>query len=708
MFKKYISIVLLFMISSFCHAQNKESGKIKSDVFPEKCGAVHALEQQIKNNPEIEENRKEINTHINKVLQRKDSYKSKVKEVITIPVVFHIVYKTDAEKLSEERVRSQLDVLNEDFRMLNDNVDETLSIFKDRAADLEIEFCLAQRDPDGLPTSGIEYISTAVDTFYFDARQAIKFSDLGGTDVWSADEYLNIWVGDLEPGLLGYGQFPGMEKSTDGIAINYVQLGRVGTTAGITGRTATHEVGHWLDLQHIWGDGDCSMDDGIEDTPPADDWHSGCTPSSDSCTDDNEPDMVQNYMDYSDDTCLTLFTKGQKERVRAIFEPGGPREIILSSQACMPPNLKDDDTRLVEITNVKTNENLCATSFTPAIQFRNVGNNALSNLSIKTYIDENLIDTYNWTGNVATGDFAETNLNAIELPKGPHQIKIVITEVNTNADEKPEDNEISLNIQALGDNLPLAEGFEEDNFPPSYTNIIDVSEDNEGWELKTGIAHTGNNCMFINCFDYGLSGAVDEFVLPLIDLTNVGDPMLEFYNAYARYDSNDSDTLEILVSKDCGQNYTSVYKQEGVFIATVGNRQEYYEPASENEWKQRIVDLKAFEGESEVSVKFRCINSHEQNLYIDDIRIFGDSMIPVTEHELSNFNIYPNPVINELFVQFDTREKWNLSLRAVNGKIVLAEDEKPEKLNLEHLPSGIYFLEVQLGTNIYSRKIVKM
>jgi len=121
-----------------------------------------------------------------------------------------------------------------------------------------------------------------------------------------------------------------------------------------------------------------------------------------------------------------------------------------------------------------------------------------------------------------------------------------------------------------------------------------------------------------------------------------------------------------------------------------------------------MVDLKAFEGESEVSVKFRCINSREQNLYIDDIRIFGDDMIPVAEHELSNFNLYPNPVINELFVQFDTTEKWNLSLRSVDGKVVLEEDEMTKKLNLEHLPSGVYFLEIQLGVNIYSQKIVKL
>jgi len=710
MFKTNVSILLFCLFAVFALGQNNHISNNKKQTLPEKCGAMQVLEYQKNNNPEIEKNMLAIEQHTNKNLQSQANTKNKQKEIVTIPVVFHILYKNNAQRLSEERVRSQLDVLNEDFRMKNANANETIPIFEDRAADMEIEFCFAQRDPEGLPTDGILYIPTSIDTFSLVNNEPIKFTELGGSDAWSPDEYLNIWVGDLAPPVLGYAQFPGMEKNTDGVVLDYVHTGRIGTQANITGRTATHEVGHWLNLRHIWGDGNCTMDDDVEDTPPSDGSHAGCPLTSDSCTNDDEPDMVQNYMDYSSDKCLTLFTEGQKERVRTIFSPGGSREILLNSRGCTPPVLKDDNARLKQLTNVSANENFCSTTFTPAIQFRNFGNKNIIRLTIETYINENLVDSFNWAGNLPTGEVAETKLNPIELVKGIQNLKVVIIDVNTRPDEQPEDNEITLKIQALGRSVPFEEGFEDNNFPPTYTNLIDVNNDNEGFELKKGVSYTGDNCMFINCFDYGLSGAIDEFVLPLIDLSSTGNPMLEFYNAYARYDSDDSDTLEILVSKDCGQNYTSVYKQQDVFIATVGNRQEYFEPSSQSEWRQRMVDLKAFEGESEVSVKFRCINSHEQNLYIDDLRIFGDSIIPVIEYLLDDsfIQLYPNPVYNLLNIQTNFAENFQFQLRTLDGRILINENDPSKKMNLEHLSPGIYLVEIQSDKGNYSKKILKL
>lgn len=717
MFKKNASLLFLCFLVIYTQAQNNYPNNQQGKNFKEPCGTMSVLQNQKNNNPAIEQNMQAIDRHTKQILDKKNHTSNKVKEVITIPVVFHVVYKTEAENLSEERLRSQIDVLNEDFNMKNANADETLDIFKDRAANMEIEFCLAQRDPDGLPTSGIEYISTSIDTFSVSGPQAVKFSELGGADAWSSDEYLNIWVCDLSPGLLGYAAFPGMEKITDGVVLDYVHVGRIGTSPNIIGRTATHEVGHWLNLRHIWGD-DCSEpdnlqtctcegSDGIDDTNNAKGPHYGCQTQTQSC---GSPDMVQNYMDYSSDQCLTFFSKGQKEVARAIFEPDGAREILLSSQACTPPVLKDDDARLVQLTNVKNNENFCNTSFTPAIQFRNFGNNTLSRLKIETYLNNDLVNSFNWTGNVATGEFAETNLNTIELPKGGQELKIVIADVNTLPNEEAENNTVTLNIQALGNSVPFEENFEENNFPPIYTNLIDKDNDDEGFELKKGVAYTGENCMFINCFDYGLSGAIDEFVLPLIDFSNTGNPMLSFYNAYARYDSSDSDTLEILVSKNCGENYTSVYKIEGFAMATVGFRQEYFEPSSSSQWLQRMVNLKAYEGESEVSIKFRCINSHEQNLYIDDIRIFGDSILPITAHLIDNsiIQLHPNPVYDELNIQWDSLDSYQLQLRSVNGQIIFNEDNESRKINLQHLVPGIYILEIQSGESRFSKKIIKL
>lgn len=706
----------LFLASTLiCIAQASNKKAFEEKIFEEPCGTMYALKLQKENNPDVINKMLAVEAHIDKVLKNKAASKSQVKDVITIPVIFHVLYKTASENLTESRILSQLDVLNEDFRMMNENASATLDVFKDRAADLEIEFCLAQEDPEGLPTTGIQRIATTLDEFTI-MEQEIKFTDLGGADAWPRDEYLNIWIGDLEPGLLGYAQFPGQEASTDGVVINYINAGRAGAPPGISGRTATHEVGHWVNLRHVWGDGDCNMDDGVDDTPPAAASHSGCSLSADSCTGDDEPDMIQNYMDYSDDDCLTLFTKGQKEITDAVFAEGGPRAALRNSTKCIPPILADDDARFIEVINPIANQNFCTDALTPKVRFRNFGNKTLNVLKIEAFVDGDLIDTFVWNGSVETGAYGETDLNILKLSQGAHELKFVIAGVNSGPDDKPEDNEISVAVQVLGGQLPFEEGFEESNFPPTLSNINDVDGDNEGFQLKTGVAHTGNNCMYINCFDYGLNGAIDEFVLPLIDLSKTGNPMLEFYNAYARYSSDDSDTLEVLVSKDCGQTFKSVFKKEGVFIATVGTRLESYQPASANEWRQRIVDLKEFEGESEVAVKFRCINSHEQNLYIDDIKIFGDSMIDVNDDfwDSLNVQIYPNPVVDNLYIQLKQTNafKGYVTLNSINGKELL---QKPidnnslyQKVKMQSLPNGIYVINISANGFTYSKKIIKM
>jgi len=247
--------------------------------------------------------------------------------VITIPVVFHIVWNTNAENISDAQVQSQLDILTEDFRRLNSDADGTWS----QATDTEIQFCMASVDPNGNPTNGITRTNTS--TSSFSANDNMKFNSSGGKDAWPAGDYLNFWVCDLSGGLLGYAQFPGGAASTDGVVCDYQYVGDIGTaTAPFNlGRTGTHEVGHWLNLRHIWGDGNCNADDFVSDTPVSDASNVGCAIGHVSC---GTTDMVQNYMDYSDDACMNLYTVGQRDRMRALFDPGGFRESLLSSNGC--------------------------------------------------------------------------------------------------------------------------------------------------------------------------------------------------------------------------------------------------------------------------------------------------------------------------------------------------------------------------------------
>jgi len=249
------------------------------------------------------------------------------RDTIVIPVIFHIIYQNELDNLSLALIESQLEALNQDFLGLDPSRDMQQY---PQIATPYIKFIFAPYDPNGKPSTGI--IRKKTDQSSFTRRgDAIKFDETGGSDAWPRTDYLNIWVGVMEGGYLGYAQFPGGGKAaTDGIVINTRYFGRRSGTS--LGRTAVHEVGHWLNLQHIWGRG-CQEDDGVADTPNAEYPGYGCPQERETC---GNRDMIGNLMDLSDDNCMNLFTQGQVDRMRAQFAPGGFRESLLYSIGIHP------------------------------------------------------------------------------------------------------------------------------------------------------------------------------------------------------------------------------------------------------------------------------------------------------------------------------------------------------------------------------------
>lgn len=253
-------------------------------------------------------------------------------EIVIIPVVVHIVYERQEQNISNDQVKSQIAVLNKDFRMKNTDASFIPAAFRHLAADSRIEFRLATLDPSGVQTNGITRTHTNVTAFAADDR--IKSAKTGGVDSWNRDEYLNIWVGNLNAGVMGYASTPGCAAEKDGVVIRYSVFG---TTANVAapfnkGRTAVHEIGHWLGLRHIWGDAACG-DDRIDDTPPQQGPTRGC-PSGvvSSCTSGAAGNMYMNFMDFTNDECTNMFTHGQAERMRALFAPDGHRAALLTSK----------------------------------------------------------------------------------------------------------------------------------------------------------------------------------------------------------------------------------------------------------------------------------------------------------------------------------------------------------------------------------------
>lgn len=261
--------------------------------------------------------------------------------VVTIPVVVHVVYNTTAQNVSDAQIQSQINILNQDFRKLNSDWTGTPAGFQSLVADCEINFCLAQRDPNGNATTGIVRKQTTVTSF--STNDAVKYTANGGDNAWPSSSYLNIWVCNLSGGVLGYAQFPGGPAATDGVVITYTGFGNTGTAAAPfnKGRTATHEVGHWLNLYHIWGDDGtaCTGSDNCSDTPNQADENYGCPSFPQvSCSNGANGDMFMNYMDYTDDACMYMFTLGQKARMQALFAQGGLRASLTSSLGCTPPS----------------------------------------------------------------------------------------------------------------------------------------------------------------------------------------------------------------------------------------------------------------------------------------------------------------------------------------------------------------------------------
>ena len=281
------------------------------------CGVQSVNERLLEQNPALREKQLRIEHECQRSIEKGEAQRV-WRKLITLPVVVHVVYKTDEENIPDDQVASQIDVLNQDYRATNPDREKIPEPWTSLAADANIQFELA------------EITRTETERDSFGTGDTVKRTRDGGIDPQPTTKFLNIWVCNLGEGLLGYAQFPGGPARTDGVVILYTAFGTTGAASAPfnLGRTATHEVGHWLNLRHIWGDRtDCSGSDQVSDTPKAQMPNYG-TPTWPHITCNNGPngDMFMNYMDYVDDAAMFMFTQGQAARINATL--AGPRKKI--------------------------------------------------------------------------------------------------------------------------------------------------------------------------------------------------------------------------------------------------------------------------------------------------------------------------------------------------------------------------------------------
>ena len=312
------------------HISEEELSPGKNTTDSLKCATMEVYNKMIKDDPDYESRLRELEIFTKNYVK---NIIPGIRNVVTIPVVVHIVYNTPQQNISNAVVQSQIDVLNKDFRRLNADTINTPAPFKPLGGDPQIEFVLAKREPLGNPSIGITRTQTSVLIFYGDA---VKYTAQGGHDIWDRDKYLNIWVCNLYfTG--GYSQYPGGNPASDGIVIKYTVCGTIGVVLNPyydKGRMATHEIGHWFNLRHIWGDSFCG-NDSVADTPTQEAPNGGC-PTFPHITCNNGPngDMFMNYMDYTIDACMNIYTFGQSNRMNAALY--GARSSLLTSNGGIP------------------------------------------------------------------------------------------------------------------------------------------------------------------------------------------------------------------------------------------------------------------------------------------------------------------------------------------------------------------------------------
>ena len=320
---KKLLIITIILLTFQCFSQ-------------ERCSTNDHIEILNSKYPQFLETRKNVNNQTKNWVQNNSNSKSST--IITVPVVVHVVWNTNQENITDQQVFSQIDVLNADFRRTNIDAIMTPNVWSNIAADTEIEFCLATVDPNGAFTSGITRTQTSQTSFSIQTDN-MKSSSSGGIDPWDQDDYLNIWVCDLSGGILGYATPPSsFNNPDDGVVIGYRYFGTLGTVQAPynKGRTATHEVGHWLNLDHVWGNGGNCGSDNVNDTPTQEEENYSCPAfphNANSCgTSNSAGDMFMNYMDYTNDACMNLFTIGQKTRMTAAINQYRPN--LLNHNLC--------------------------------------------------------------------------------------------------------------------------------------------------------------------------------------------------------------------------------------------------------------------------------------------------------------------------------------------------------------------------------------
>lgn len=554
-----------------------------------------------------------------------------------IPVVVHVIHNGEeigtGANISEAQILSQIRVLNEDFNRQNADAVNTPAVFASVAGSLDIEFVLALQDPDGQATNGIVRVDGNRPSWSMTDNYELK-----SLSYWPAEEYMNIWVVNLTNGHAGYAQFPqsdlaGMENSstnrlTDGIVIWHRAFGSEDDgnfdldRVFNKGRTATHETGHFLGLNHIWGDeSDCDGTDYVADTPNQGPSTNGCPthPRSDGCS---SVVMFQNFLDYTNDECMNLFTQGQVDRMIIVLENSPRRASLTTSPGLQEPSPLPNDIGIRTI--IFPDASVCSNLVTPVLELRNYGSNSVTSTRIQFIADGAVRQTQDFSLSLAPQESVQVSLDAVTLSSGVHDISFEVLSTNGTTDSGGyNDLKTSTVIIPFFGSAPFGEDFSAQ--PQGW-----ITRNPDGqitWEIVTVPGDPSpNKALKMNFYNYeDKIGELDVFLSPVLDLSDAPAATLTFDVAYARY-QNSNDRLEVIALTNCEDllQGTVLYNKAGDALKTAPATSQPFTPAAAGEWRKEVVDLSALVGMSRVQIAFVGINDWGNNVYLDNITLFTD------------------------------------------------------------------------------------
>lgn len=684
----------------------------------EKCGTMQHLQKKLQQNVELKNKFEQDRSRFNEMVAQKVTNRQtlRTEATILIPIVFHIVMRNPG-LVTDAQIQAQLDTLNKDYAGSNGDSVKIPSYFKSLFGKSSIQFCLAKRTPDGDPTSGIVRVTTTDSSFSI--NDAVKYSSTNGDDSWNTDNYFNVWICALSGGVLGYSTFPndGSPKE-QGVVMDYRSLPGGAFNAYNGGKTLIHEAGHYFNLYHIWGDDDgtCRGTDYVMDTPSQADASTGCPGGvvTDSCSPSSSGIMYQNYMDYSDDPCLVMFTTEQVARMQNALTTY--RSSLFTSNGCKPVVLMTYDVQ--QKTIGQPFQRICTPNFTPTITFKNRGTQTLTSLQINATIDNNNVVTTNWTGSLASFASTTITLTSLTATTGDHVLTIWTSNPNANADEDPTNDTLRINFQYYLPLTQVKESFESIAFPPTAWDVVNT-DNGITWQRAAGIAKTGNASAMIDNYNNSQIGQKDDLRMPQISIpAGTDSAFLSFQVAAATYtdittQGNMWDTLEVLASTDCGTTYQSLYKKwAGTLVTkTTATTNEFIPTA--NEWRKDSINLANYIGSSNLLIAFRNTSGYENNIYLDDVNL--RTVIINPNLKAQGFLVTPNPTKGMIAVQFYPQPTKLSAIQLFNElgqqlqelKITSGQVNNYYSFNLGAYTSGTYYVRVVFTDKVVTKKIIK-